>query len=111
MATRLQTLQYKAIEALNAVVECKDVSFADRCNALELVLAHLQARIEQTQPVKAKTFCGGCGNEVDPSVCGCGDSIDGTNHDGHSPVPMGCDCMRSTGTDPVDAEMAALLGL
>lgn len=51
MATRLQTLQYKAIEALNAVVECKDVSFQDRCSALKLVLAHLQARIEQTQPV------------------------------------------------------------
>jgi len=76
MATRLQELQYNAIEALNAIVECRGVSFDDRRHALELALAHLQARIEQTQPVK-------------PLYYSLGD----------------------TGTDPVDAEMAALLGL
>lgn len=39
--------------------------------------------------------CEGCGNEIDPDTCWCGDSI---NHNawnaGHSPVTMGCDCRR-----------------
>lgn len=41
--------------------------------------------------------CMGCGNEIDPDTCGCGDSEKGhgTPMDvGHSFVPMGCDCMR-----------------
>jgi hypothetical protein len=39
--------------------------------------------------------CPKCGNEIDPDVCWCGDYIKGHGHyDGHSPVPMGCDCGR-----------------
>lgn len=38
-------------------------------------------------------ICKGCGHEIDPKVCHCGDMIDThprTNE--HSPVPMGCQC-------------------
>lgn len=38
-------------------------------------------------------FCEGCGKEIDPEVCHCGDLIvDHTISDGHYPVPMGCIC-------------------
>lgn len=46
-----------------------------------------------TRPV-----CSGCGCEIDPEYCHCGDRMD--NHDpmwsGHSPIPMGCQCGRDT---------------
>jgi hypothetical protein len=42
--------------------------------------------------------CSGCGNEIDPDVCGCGEAIDGHNHGDHSPIPMGCDCYRAERT-------------
>lgn len=38
-------------------------------------------------------ICQGCGWEIDPEVCHCGDEI--KRHDiygGHSPIPMGCTC-------------------
>lgn len=39
--------------------------------------------------------CSGCGQEIDPDVCGCGSSRQGHGWgDGHSFIPMGCDCMR-----------------
>jgi hypothetical protein len=41
-------------------------------------------------------ICNGCGNEIDPNLCHCGDLI--TNHSihcGHNPVPLGCDCGRA----------------
>lgn len=43
----------------------------------------------------SKNICEGCGNEIDPETCGCGSPIDHFP-DGHSPIPMGCDCMRDT---------------
>lgn len=46
--------------------------------------------IEQT------VFCEGCRNEIGPGTCGCGDPINGNRHDGHFPVPMGCDCFRES---------------
>jgi hypothetical protein len=40
--------------------------------------------------------CPGCNHWIDPDTCHCGDAI---THNallwGHSPVPMGCDCMRA----------------
>jgi hypothetical protein len=40
------------------------------------------------------SICDGCGREIDPDVCWCGDYI--KDHDGigqgHSPLPMGCVC-------------------
>jgi hypothetical protein len=39
-------------------------------------------------------ICDGCGNEIDPDVCGCGGLRD-DGHDGHSFIPMGCDCYRA----------------
>lgn len=44
--------------------------------------------------------CAGCGNEIDPDWCGCGDSEQSHANPlyaGHSFVPMGCDCLRDTG--------------
>jgi hypothetical protein len=45
------------------------------------------------QPV---LICRGCGNEIDEAVCWCGEYIKShyTYHE-HTPVPMGCDCLRS----------------
>jgi len=48
---------------------------------------------------KEHEICSGCGEEIDPTVCECGDEIYYNNdtansrgHDGHSPVPIGCIC-------------------
>lgn len=40
--------------------------------------------------------CSGCGNEIDPNVCGCGALIKENRNDcdSHYPVPMGCECLR-----------------
>lgn len=41
--------------------------------------------------------CPGCGNEIDPDVCWCGSEQAYHCSDlGHSFVPMGCDCGRTT---------------
>lgn len=39
--------------------------------------------------------CTGCGNEIDPDVCHCGDPMKSHSaYCGHTPVPIGCDCGR-----------------
>ena len=49
--------------------------------------------LEQEQPPE---HCTGCGNVIDPSTCWCGDAIDeqGSSHDNHHPIPMGCECQE-----------------
>lgn len=37
--------------------------------------------------------CSGCGEEIDPETCMCGEPIPGSC-DNHNPVPMGCVCHR-----------------
>jgi hypothetical protein len=38
-------------------------------------------------------ICRGCGREIDPETCHCGDATDDHNQgSGHSPVSMGCMC-------------------
>jgi hypothetical protein len=40
--------------------------------------------------------CDGCGKEIDPEICGCGDPINcHWSGDGHPPIPLGCDCYRA----------------
>lgn len=39
--------------------------------------------------------CEGCGAEIDPDCCGCGDSREGHVSDTHGFVPMGCNCNRA----------------
>jgi len=42
-----------------------------------------------------ETICTYCHQEVDLTTCGCGSPME--DHgilDGHSAVPMGCDCLR-----------------
>lgn len=47
--------------------------------------------------LSGREICGGCGNEIDPDCCVCGDSKDGHNswYSGHSFIPMGCNCGRA----------------
>lgn len=47
-----------------------------------------------TSPTRTIIACDGCGREIDPDTCHCGMAIGGGGHDGHMPVPMGCDCFR-----------------
>lgn len=45
---------------------------------------------------REKPKCEGCGKEIDPDTCGCGEVIrPGVAHDNHYPIPMGCDCYRA----------------
>jgi hypothetical protein len=49
------------------------------------------------------TACDGCGNMIEPDLCGCGDSREGHGNPmnvGHSFIPMGCDCMRASVSPP-----------
>jgi hypothetical protein len=40
--------------------------------------------------------CPGCGCEIDPDTCGCGDTQEGHPWEaGHNFVPMGCTCFYS----------------
>jgi hypothetical protein len=49
------------------------------------------------EPSVHRPVCPECGHEVDPEVCWCG--TDAKNHDaheqGHSFIPMGCECGRA----------------
>ena len=42
------------------------------------------------------TICESCKNIIDPTTCGCGGPIDHSELDGHSPIPLGCNCGRDT---------------
>lgn len=58
---------------------------------------HIALLERQLAEAKPKWRCSGCGNEIDPDCCGCGDSKEShSGWDGHPFVPMGCDCMRAT---------------
>lgn len=42
---------------------------------------------------RSVTICNGCGMEIDPETCCCGDAKDGHGYgSGHGFVPMGCVC-------------------
>ena len=48
-------------------------------------------------PSQAIVRCTGCGNEIEPDVCHCGELVKSHDHySNHSPVPLGCDCGRAT---------------
>lgn len=59
------------------------------------VYANQADELEMGRIRAAGRICEGCGNEIDPETCGCGSRIDHP-WDGHSPIPMGCDCGRVT---------------
>lgn len=72
-------------------------------DAVERAAYRRAAIAERPEPPPAAEppRCAGCGNIIDPDVCGCGDSIDGRMvHDGHTAVPMGCDCFREPPAEP-----------
>jgi len=52
-----------------------------------------------------REICPGCKAEIDPTCCGCGGSMDHSPWEGHSPVPMGCNCLR----EPVVEEFSEVL--
>ena len=45
-----------------------------------------------SEHTESRPKCDGCGNEIDPDVCWCGETIDGRLHDNHIAIPMGCKC-------------------
>ena len=55
------------------------------------------------------TRCEGCKKEIDPDVCGCGESeANHGYHSGHSFIPMGCDCYRESESPEVGNESPPL---
>lgn len=49
----------------------------------------------EPEPRAPEVICKGCGKEVDPDCCGCGDDHRGSYGDGGHPfIPLGCDCFR-----------------
>lgn len=68
----------------------RDIGDIERAKIHEAI-GHLQGFAGQERP-----RCEGCGNEIDPDWCWCGDSIKGHGHtNNHGPIPMGCDCGRA----------------
>lgn len=56
-----------------------------RCDVLESASA----------PTPTEPRCAGCQRSIDPATCWCGSPVDGHGYgDGHSAVPMGCECHR-----------------
>jgi hypothetical protein len=50
---------------------------------------------DRVMAVELTSFCDGCGKEIDPDTCGCGERGEGHGyHSGHPFVPMGCSCLR-----------------
>lgn len=49
------------------------------------------------QQIEQAARCEGCGKEIDPEICWCGEYVEGHGYgaDGHSAIPMGCDCGRA----------------
>lgn len=94
-----QTSNALLLRNLREIESIKDPAYAGFANAARNAIAEIERL--QTQP--ARVICSGCRNEIDPETCHCGDSIKGHGYGcGHSPVPMGCDCMRSTPEPPAD---------
>lgn len=56
-------------------------------------------------------FCGGCGAEIDPSVCCCGSTGCSQMYDGHPFVPMGCNCHREERHQTILAHKAKVAAL
>jgi len=59
---------------------------------------HRPVALEDDMPAHLRALvCPGCNQEIDPETCGCGASRVGHGDpmdEGHSFVPMGCDCAR-----------------
>lgn len=69
-----------------------------------LTCAEAKSAAEQARD--ARSICDGCDKEIDPDTCGCGSPIDHSRYEGHSPVPMGCDCQREkTATQAYTSQM------
>jgi hypothetical protein len=75
----------------------RDIGDIERAKIHEAI-GHLQGFVGQERP-----RCEGCGNEIDPDWCWCGDAIKGHGHtSNHGPIPMGCDCGRAAQETPVE---------
>lgn len=58
-----------------------------------------------------KSICSGCGNRIDPQVCHCGEYLNSHRPwSDHTPVPMGCDCMREPTAPPIYNKKPTLYG-
>lgn len=60
---------------------------------------------------RSVTICNGCGMEIDPETCCCGDAKDGHGYgSGHGFVPMGCVCGYAMARHPLKARGAVEAG-
>src|SRR5438105_2523035 len=72
---------------------CPFSSKAEECNC-EIVLAACVKGVQEG--AYDFPFCYSCMNYIDREMCWCGSGKDGHGYlDGHSFVPMGCDCSRA----------------
>ena len=54
--TKLQDCTWRAIEAVNHMVECSEASFDDRHLAIERVRKHIEERAAQCKPADSIAF-------------------------------------------------------
>jgi len=59
------------------------------------IFSHVVASQRKKRLEEGHEICEGCGREIDPATCGCGDPI--KDHEkgfsyNHPPIPMGCIC-------------------
>lgn len=91
----------RCVELANNIVEAQnlDAYVEIEVTDWDLIVCGLRALASLAIAIREedKTFCAGCKQEIDPTVCGCGMTIDGSNHEGHNPIPMGCICYRDKG--------------
>jgi hypothetical protein len=67
-------------------LEATNIADAKR-EAVEIVRQKLSAILDVLPAV-----CDGCGNDIDPHTCHCGDGYHGWGEGGHGFTPMGCTC-------------------
>ena len=100
--TKLADVEKREVELIEAAKEFLKHAFyphPDCSEGKKMKFIHAGERLKKAAGMECEAQpekCGGCGNEIDPTTCHCGDTAD---HDayqaGHSPIPMGCDCGRT----------------
>ena len=63
-----------------------------------------------TPKINVTVHCDGCGQEIDPDWCHCGEPMEGGVHENHSPINIGCDCWRTL-EDPVFGFTGTSIGM
>lgn len=90
---RLSTRELESIKKQTEICRQLTHKFPDMVDLLEIV-ERADEFIANQERRASLELCEGCGEEIDPATCYCGEEIDGSAHDNHYPVPMGCACHR-----------------